>query len=128
MVTRVTHGIKISVQSQYEELHSRPEGQHYFFSYHIEIENTGEYTVQLLRRHWFIFDSAGLRHEVKGEGVIGQQPVLEPGQSYAYDSACNLTTEIGSMHGAYLFRRDVDGYLFEVQIPKFDLVATYRLN
>jgi ApaG protein len=128
MVTRVTHGIKISVQSRYEEAHSRPGQQHYFFSYQIEMENNGEYTVQLLRRHWFIFDSAGMRHEVEGEGVIGQQPVLNPGESYTYDSACNLTSEIGTMHGAYLFRREVDGYLFEVQIPKFELIALHRLN
>lgn len=79
MVTRVTHGIKISVNSRYEEAHSRPGQQHYFFSYQIGIENTSEYTVQLLRRHWFIFDSAGMRHEVEGEGVIVNNQFSNPG-------------------------------------------------
>ncbi len=128
MATRVTHSIKISVQSQYQELYSRPEQRQFYFSYHIRIENKGDYTVQLLRRHWFIFDAAGTGSEVEGEGVVCQQPVLKPGEVYEYESACNLNAEIGSMHGTYLFIREADGKTFEVQIPRFELIASYRLN
>lgn len=128
MATRVTHSIKISVQSQYQELYSRPELRQFYFSYHIRIENTGDYTVQLMRRHWFIFDAAGTGSEVEGEGVVGRQPVLKPGEVYEYESACNLNAEIGSMHGTYLFVREADGKSFEVQIPRFELIASYRLN
>ncbi len=128
MATRVTHGIKISVESQYQEVYSRPEQRQYFFSYRIRIENNSDYTVQLLRRHWFIFDAAGTGQEVEGEGVVGQQPVLKPGDHYEYESACNLNSEIGSMHGTYLFVREADGGSFEVQIPRFELIASYRKN
>jgi ApaG protein len=128
MATRVTHGIKISVESQYQEVYSRPEQRQYFFSYRIRIENNSDYTVQLLRRHWYIFDAAGTGQEVEGEGVVGQQPVLKPGDFYEYESACNLNSEIGSMHGTYLFVREADGGSFEVQIPRFELIATYRKN
>ncbi len=128
MATRVTHGIKISVESQYQEVYSRPEQRQYFFSYRIRIENNSDYTVQLLRRHWYIFDAAGTGQEVEGEGVVGQQPVLKPGDFYEYESACNLNSEIGSMHGTYLFVREADGGNVEVQIPRFELIATYRKN
>ncbi len=128
MATRVTHGIKISVVSEYQDLYSRPEQHQYYFSYHIRIENTSDYTVQLLRRHWHIFDAAGTGQEVEGEGVVGQQPVLKPGDVYEYESACNLNSEIGSMHGTYLFVRSADGGNFEVQIPRFELITTFRLN
>lgn len=128
MATRVTHGIKISVESQYQELYSRPEQRQFYFSYRIRIENKSATTVQLLRRHWYIFDVAGTGQEVEGEGVVGQQPVLKPGEFYEYESACNLNSEIGSMHGTYLFVREADGGSFEVQIPRFELIATYRLN
>lgn len=128
MVTSVTHGIEISVQSTYRPDHSQPDAAHHFFSYHISITNNSGYTVQLLRRHWFIFDSCGLHQEVEGEGVVGQQPILEPGEHYEYESACTLTTEIGAMHGTYLFQREIDGTLFEVTIPQFELMALFRLN
>jgi ApaG protein len=128
MATCVTHGIKISVESQYQELYSRPDQHLFYFSYHIRIENTGGYTVQLMRRHWYIFDAAGTGQEVEGEGVVGQQPTMNPGDVYEYESACNLNSEIGSMHGTYLFVREADGGTFEVQIPRFELIASHRLN
>lgn len=128
MATCVTHGIRISAHAEYQELYSRPEQRNYFFSYRIRIENNSEYTVQLLRRHWHIFDSSGTRHEVEGEGVIGQQPVLRPGESYEYESACNLNSEIGNMTGSYTFMREADGGQFEVKIPRFELVTYWRQN
>jgi ApaG protein len=128
MPTCVTNGIKISAVAQYQDLYSRPEQRNYFFSYKIRIENNSDYTVQLLRRHWFIFDCAGKRNEVEGEGVVGQQPVLRPGEFYEYESACNLDSEIGSMHGVYVFTRGADGGTFQVTIPRFELIASHRLN
>jgi ApaG protein len=128
MVSQTTLGIRISVNCQYQEIYSRPEQRHYFFSYRITIENTSDQTVKLLRRHWHIFDSAGSLQEVEGEGVVGQQPVIGPGESYSYESASTLNTDIGSMHGSYLMRRELDGTTFEVAIPEFNLVVDYRLN
>jgi ApaG protein len=128
MDTLVTHGIKISVVARYQEEYSQPEQLQFYYSYHIRIENKADYTVQLMRRHWLIFDSAGGEQEVEGEGVVGNQPVLNPGEVYEYQSACYLKSEIGSMHGTYLFVRKVDGQEFKVQIPRFTLIAPYRLN
>ncbi|HEU4717921.1 MAG TPA: Co2+/Mg2+ efflux protein ApaG [Bacteroidia bacterium] len=128
MQTLVTHGIKICVESTYQDLYSRPEQGHYYFSYRIRIENNSSATVQLMRRHWYIFDSCGEHSEVEGEGVVGQQPVLRPGESYEYESACHLTTEIGSMHGTYEFVHVDDKRSFEVIIPRFLLIAGHRLN
>jgi ApaG protein len=128
MVTRITKGIRISVTCKYQELYSRPESKHFFFSYRVRIENTSSHTVQLMRRHWYIFDAATPKQEVEGEGVIGQQPVLSPGESYEYESACNLTSELGRMHGTYLFKSVEDDSEFKVAIPHFELSTPYRLN
>lgn len=128
MVTQVTQGIKISVETVYQEAHSNPLKAHFFFSYKINIENQNDYTIRLLRRHWHIFDSSGEYSEVEGEGVVGQQPVIQPGESYAYDSACNLTTDMGKMHGIYLMERIIDGSRFDVYIPEFHMVVPSRLN
>jgi ApaG protein len=81
-----------------------------------------------MRRHWMIFDSATPKQEVEGEGVVGQQPVLLPGEVYEYESACNLTSELGSMHGTYLFKSVNDDSFFKVAIPRFELVTAYKLN
>ena len=81
-----------------------------------------------LSRHWFIFDSNGTHREVEGEGVIGVQPILEPGEIHEYVSGCNLKTEMGKMWGAYTFKRIVDEQLFDVQIPEFQLLCSFKLN
>lgn len=128
MATCVTHGIKISAVSTFQDLYSRPEMGNYYFSYRIRIENNSEETVQLMRRHWYIFDGTGEKSEVEGEGVVGQQPVLKPGESYEYESACNLNSEFGCMHGLYTFVRDRDHKVFDVEIPRFELIVDYRLN
>ncbi|MBI3510041.1 MAG: Co2+/Mg2+ efflux protein ApaG [Bacteroidetes bacterium] len=128
MATCVTHGIRISAQSSYQDLYSRPEMNNYYFSYRIRIENNSNQTVQLLRRHWYIFDATAEKNEVEGEGVVGQQPILKPGEFYEYESACNLNSEIGSMYGIYTFVRISDDGLFEVEIPRFELAVTHRMN
>ncbi|HMO40831.1 MAG TPA: Co2+/Mg2+ efflux protein ApaG [Saprospiraceae bacterium] len=128
METLITNGIKVSVETFYQPSYSRPMEMKYVFSYHIYIENLGSNTVQLLRREWLICDSSGLVRKVEGEGVIGKQPVLAPGESHQYASWSPLMTEIGKMTGAYIFRRDTDGQEFRVNIPEFRLIAPFKLN
>ncbi len=125
---KVTHGIKISVETKFQSEHSVIEQHHYLFSYHITIANNSEYTVQLLSRHWDIFDSTGEKSEVDGEGVVGEQPILEPGEVFEYESACSLNSEIGKMSGTYLMERGIDKALFKVTIPEFELIVPNRLN
>ena len=119
MKTKSTAGIKVSIETFYQSKYSDPLASHYFFAYQITIDNASDYTVQLKKRHWYIFDSIGIKSEVEGDGVVGEQPILAPGQSYQYVSGCNLTTAIGKMHGIYLMERAIDGKLFNVKIPEF---------
>ena len=128
MLTEITDGVKISVAVEYQPYYSNPVQSHYVFTYNITIENCSEFTVHLLRRHWHIFDSNGEVRQVEGEGVVGQQPVLEPGESHQYISGCNLKTTIGKMTGAYLMERIIDGKKFKVKIPEFTMVVPYKLN
>lgn len=128
MITNITEGVKISVETFYQPDYSQPLNAEYMFAYRIIIENESEFTVKLLRRHWYIFDSNGALREVEGEGVIGQQPVIEPQQSHQYVSGCHLKTEMGKMHGTYLMERIIDGKFFYVSIPEFQLVAPFKLN
>jgi ApaG protein len=128
MVTAITQGVKISVDTVYQEEYSNPEKEHFMFAYQITVENLSDYAVKLMRRQWFIFDSNGTQREVEGEGVVGIQPVIAPGDSYSYVSGCNLTTDIGSMSGTYLMHRVADETDFSVDIPEFQLIVPYRLN
>jgi ApaG protein len=128
MVTEVTEGIKVSVETEYQAAYSSPSQYHYVFTYRISIENNSEYTIQLLRRHWYIHDAGFNQREVEGEGVVGQQPILEPGQSHQYVSGCNLKSGIGKMVGTYLMERVVDGSRLQINIPEFTMVAPLRLN
>jgi len=128
MVTAITQGVKISVDTVYQEEYSNPEKEHFMFAYQITIENLSDYSIQLMRRQWFIFDSNGTQRDVEGEGVVGIQPVIEPGESHSYVSGCNLTTDIGSMSGNYLMHRIADQSDFTVNIPEFQLIVPYRLN
>lgn len=128
MVTAITQDIKISVETIYQDDYSNPANEQFMFAYRIEIENLSDYTIQLERRKWFIFDSNGTTREVEGEGVVGFQPIIEPGQSHAYVSGCQLTTEIGSMRGHYSMNRLIENTPFEVNIPEFQLIVPYRLN
>ncbi|HEX8377099.1 MAG TPA: Co2+/Mg2+ efflux protein ApaG [Pedobacter sp.] len=128
MTTHITEGVKISVETIYQPEYSNPANEHYMFAYKINIENLTDYSVQLMRRHWFIFDSNGTRREVEGEGVVGQQPVIDPGQSHEYVSGCNLKTDMGKMEGSYEMRRLVDDEEFEVIVPNFNMIAPYKLN
>jgi ApaG protein len=123
-----TNGITVSVETQFLPAHSNPRAEQHIFGYHIQIENGSPHTVQLLRRHWVIRDAHGQIREVEGDGVIGQQPILAPGEKHAYTSFCDLSTDIGKMSGTYLMTRKDDGAFFEVIVPEFKMVAPYRMN
>ncbi len=128
MVTKISDGVQISVETFYQEDYSNPSNNEYMFAYRITIENHNNYTVQLLRRHWNIFDSNGEYKEVEGEGVVGQQPVLLPNEQFQYVSGCNLKTEMGKMYGQYTMENQNDKKTFEVNIPAFEMVVPFKLN
>ena len=128
MVTAITEGVKVSVETIYQPEYSNPVNEHFMFAYKVNIENLTEYSVQLLNRHWEIFDSNGAHREVDGEGVVGMQPIIEPGENHEYVSGCNLKTDMGSMKGFYEMKRAVDEERFLVNIPEFYLITSYKLN
>ncbi|MFC3561346.1 Co2+/Mg2+ efflux protein ApaG [Pedobacter jamesrossensis] len=128
MATAITDGVKVSVETIYQPEYSNPANEHFMFAYRVEISNLSDYPVQLMRRQWSIFDSNSSRREVEGEGVVGLQPVIAPGESHVYVSGCNLKTDMGSMQGKYLMKRLVDDAEFDVDIPEFQLIAPYKLN
>jgi ApaG protein len=128
MVKTSTHNIEISVEVKYWPQHSVPGENHYFFVYFITIENKSDFSVQLTKRHWDIFDSIGDNRVVEGEGVVGETPTLEPGQKFEYNSGCNLTSEMGYMKGYYTLVKLPDGKEFQVDIPRFDLLVPGKLN
>lgn len=128
MVSEVTQGVKVSVETEYQPEYSSPGQMHFVFTYRITIENNSQNTVQLLRRQWYIHDANNTNREVEGEGVVGQQPVLEAGQSHTYVSGCNLKSGIGKMFGNYLMERVLDGKKFRVKIPEFTMIAPFKLN
>ena len=128
MPTTTTQGVTVSVTTNYLPDYSSPAQEHFVFAYKIDIRNDGAHTVKLLRRHWYIHDANGEMREVEGEGVVGRQPVLEPGESHHYVSGCNLKSGMGKMHGTYLMERLGNGQRFQVDIPEFTLMVPYRLN
>jgi ApaG protein len=121
----VTQGIRVRVQSVYLPDQSSPADDRFVFAYTITISNESTFTAQLRTRHWIITDGRGEIEEVKGDGVVGEQPRLSPGQSFQYTSGCVLTTPIGTMHGTYRFWRD-DGTYFDVVIAPFSLASPVR--
>lgn len=114
----IQNDIRVEVEVMYADMHSRP-GQH-IFVYYITLENIGSRTVQLLEREWFIQDGPGEPSYLRGEGVVGEQPILEPGQIYRYNSFCPLENPPGWMQGFYIFQ-DMLGQRFKIEIPRFDL-------
>jgi ApaG protein len=117
-----TQGITVRVAPNFLEEQSAVSQGRWFWSYHIRIENNGPEPVQLLTRHWKITDGRGQMSHVDGDGVVGEQPVLKPGDSHDYVSGCPLPTPTGAMEGQYRFIRE-DGGTFLAEIPKFQLLA-----
>jgi ApaG protein len=118
-----TLGVKVSVQSEYDPERSKPLQHQWFFRYTITISNQKPETVQLLSRHWIITDGRGHVDEVRGLGVVGQQPAIEPGESYTYSSGASLGTRSGRMEGTFQMAAQ-SGQLFDVKIAKFALEET----
>ena len=128
METIITNSIKISVESFFQEEYSKPLANQYVFSYRVTIENLSPHAVQLLTRYWQITDGVGTARTVSGEGVIGKQPILMPGQSHQYVSWCPLDTPLGKMKGTYTMLNMSNHTTFEATIPAFKLISPFILN
>lgn len=127
MYEAVTHGIRIKVEPQYLEDQSSPDDSYFFWAYTIEIANEGNSVVQLKTRHWRITDAHGKTEEVRGPGVVGKTPVLDPGESFTYTSGCPLGTASGIMVGSYQMQLQ-DGSLIDVAIPAFSLDSPFAIR
>jgi ApaG protein len=125
MYEQETDGIKVSVEPIYLEDQSQPSEDHYVWAYQVTIENRSPQTVQLLNRHWRITDAQGRTEEVRGPGVVGEQPVLRPGESFEYTSGTPLSTPSGIMLGSYEMEAE-DGSAFDVAIPAFSLDSPHQ--
>ena len=123
----VTYAIEVKVQSRYLQEQSDPSAGRYAFAYTIRIENTGAVAAQLLDRHWKIIDGNGTLKEVKGPGVVGEQPLIEPGVAFTYSSGCLLETPVGTMEGSYSMRA-TDGHSFSAPVALFRLAKPNALN
>ncbi|MBN2868746.1 MAG: Co2+/Mg2+ efflux protein ApaG [Flavobacteriaceae bacterium] len=128
MVQQITKGIKISVETNFEGTFYKNYKLHYAFGYQVTIENQGKDAVQLNSRKWTIYDALNNIEEVEGEGVIGQKPVIKPGESHTYSSGCLLASPFGAMSGFYNMVNFTTTKNFEVAIPKFYLSAPFATN
>ena len=127
MSDTTTNGIRVQVTTKYLADRSSPKEGEYLFAYFIRISNVGTETAQLISRHWVITNADGDEEEVRGEGVVGAQPVLPPGTSYDYNSFCRLKTAVGTMHGEYTLVTP-SGDTFEANISPFTLATPNSLN
>ncbi len=123
----MTRKVRVQVDCHYLDQESSPENNHYLFAYHVTVSNHGTQPVQLVSRHWVITNADGKKEEVKGLGVVGQQPLIQPGESYTYSSFCPLDTPVGSMYGTYQMVWD-DGEEFDALISPFTLALPGILN
>lgn len=127
MSKRQPHDIAVHPQPQYLAEHSDPEQNHYVFAYTITIQNRGSVPAQLISRHWIITNGKGEVEEVRGLGVVGEQPLLQPGASFRYTSGCQLSTPVGTMRGSYRMQAE-DGTQFDADIPEFALAMPRALH
>jgi ApaG protein len=123
----VTRGIRVNVRARFVPERSRPMMNEFFFAYTIRISNEGRDTVQLVSRQWLIEDAEGHTEEVRGPGVVGEQPVLAPGEAFEYTSACPLSTPFGSMRGTYQMVTE-GGERFDAEIARFQLAEPYSIH
>jgi ApaG protein len=128
MSIATTNNIQVSVNVTFNEKHSDIRHENFIFIYQIQIQNQNDFQVQLLTREWFIFDSLDQPKIIKGEGVVGEQPIIEPGETYCYSSNCLLNSTIGFMQGVYTFKKSNNDELITVLIPKFSLIFPHILN
>lgn len=128
MVTATTKQIKVTVETEFQPGYSSAAQQHLVFTYRVTIENRGEHRVQLLRRCWQIYDPQSGVREVEGEGVVGLQPIIAPGEAHQYVSGCSLKSQVGKMKGTYLMQRLDDRSEFYIAIPEFVMTVPHLLN
>jgi ApaG protein len=127
MSDTTTQGIRVQVESLYDEDRSAPQENYFFFAYRVRISNVGSESAQLLSREWIITDANGYQQQVQGPGVVGEQPVLAPGEEFEYTSFCPLSTPVGSMHGSYRMVRE-NGDAFDAVIAPFSLAVPHSVN
>ena len=127
MSDTTTRGIRVQVETFYDEERSSPQENYYFFSYHVRISNVGRETAQLVSREWYITDGNGDSQRVQGEGVVGEKPVLAPGEEFEYTSFCPLTTPVGAMQGTYQMVLQ-NGDSFDAEIAPFSLAVPHAVN
>jgi ApaG protein len=128
MTSKISEGVKISVETFFQPEYSNPQEGEFMFAYRITIENRNDFPVKLHRRHWNIFESDGSNRTVDGEGVVGVQPILKPWDKYQYVSGCNLKTEMGKMSGTYYMENLHSKSFFEVKIPTFEMIVPFKNN
>lgn len=128
MISKISEGITVSVETFYQPEYSNPSASEFMFAYRIAILNSNVYPVKLLRRHWYIYDATGSLREVEGEGVVGILPQINPGEEYKYVSGCNLRTEMGKMYGTYLMENLNNSKQFNVMIPSFEMTVPFKMN
>lgn len=128
MISQITNGIKITVNTSFEGTYFKNQFLNYAFTYEISIENQSKDLVQLNSRHWDIFDSLNQKETIDGEGVIGKKPVLKPGESHTYSSGCLLFSPIGAMKGHYNMVNLNTTKKFKVEVPNFKLMAPFAMN
>jgi ApaG protein len=128
MVTKISHGIQISVDCFFQQDYSNVLLGEFTFAYRITIENHNSFAVKLLYRNWNIFDSNGVYKEVEGDGVVGVQPTILSNEKYTYVSGCNLKTEMGKMHGTYTMQNLQNKNKFLVNIPVFEMIYPFKNN
>jgi ApaG protein len=128
MVSKISEGVQISVETFFQADYSNPMNSEYMFAYRITLHNHNSFAVQLLHRHWYIFDSNGEHREVEGEGVVGVQPVINSGEEFQYVSGCNLRSEMGRMQGHYTMQDLNSKNNFSVNIPPFEMIAPSKNN
>ena len=127
MSDTTTRGIRVQVETFYDEERSSPQENYYFFSYHVRISNVGRETAQLVSREWYITDGNGDTQRVQGSGVVGEKPVLAPGEEFEYTSFCPLTTPVGAMQGTYRMVLQ-NGDSFDAEIAPFSLAVPHAVN
>ena len=124
----ISEGVQVSVETFYQPDYSNPVQSEFMFAYRITLENHNSFPVKLHRRNWQIFDSNGSHREVEGEGVVGVQPTIKPGETYQYVSGCNLRTEMGKMKGTYQMENLDSKQMFRVDTPSFEMIVPMKYN
>lgn len=124
----ITEGVEVRVITQFRGDVSQSKEGKYYFNYRVDIQNKNGFPIQIIHRDWFIFDSLCPTIHVSGEGVVGEQPVIESGEIYNYTSGCEISSEVGAMHGFYTCLNTLSNTYFRVEIPSFELVFPGRMN